>query len=84
MAKKNTQIYELRMDDRIALAGQMTAIIERLNRIGENPLHRDEVVQLRRAYAKAVVQYFDGRQQPLSGHNGAGEMTPVSVKLSNG
>lgn len=37
----------------------MAAIIQRLNAIGDNPLCRNEVAELRRAYTAAVVRYFD-------------------------
>jgi hypothetical protein len=40
----------------------MTDIVRRLNAIGDNPLCRNEVVALRRAYTAAVVRYFDHRR----------------------
>ena len=38
---------------------KMAAIMKRLNAIGDNPLCRNEVAELRRAYTAAVVRYFD-------------------------
>jgi hypothetical protein len=40
----------------------MADIVRRLNAIGDNPLCRNEVVMLRRAYTAAVVRYFDRRR----------------------
>ncbi len=40
----------------------MADIVRRLNAIGDNPLCRNEVVALRRAYTAAVVRYFDHRR----------------------
>lgn len=41
----------------------MADIVGRLNAIGDNPLCRNEVVALRRAYTAAVVRYFDHRRK---------------------
>jgi hypothetical protein len=40
----------------------MADIVRRLNVIGDNPLCRNEVITLRRAYMAAVVRYFDHRR----------------------
>ena len=42
--------------------GARTADIIARNAIGEDPLRRREAVALRRAYAAAVVRYFDHRR----------------------
>jgi|GEM_PF-5527752 len=41
---------------------QMAAIVNRLNAIGDNPLHQNETIDLQRAYTAAVVQYFNARR----------------------
>ena len=41
---------------------QIADIIARMNAIAEDPLKRLEAEQLRRAYASAVVRYFDSRR----------------------
>ena len=41
---------------------QIADIIARMNAIDEDPLRRMEAEQLRRAYAAAVVRYFDRRR----------------------
>jgi hypothetical protein len=43
-------------------ASQIADIIKHLNTIGENSLQRGEAANLRRAYASAVVRYFDERR----------------------
>jgi hypothetical protein len=44
-------------------SAQIADIIARMNAIGDNPLQRIEMEQLRRTYAAAVVRYFDDRQK---------------------
>ena len=64
------------------LESQMAAIVRRMNDIGENPLCRSEIARLRKAYTRAVVEYFDGRRDPLSWIECGGVMASISAKTS--
>ena len=56
------QISAMGMPANSDISAQIADIIARMNAIDEDPLRRVEADQLRRAYAAAVVRYFDHRQ----------------------